>query len=90
VSTLARRTGLPNTTVHRHVHQLVDAGLLERSGDAFVPTLLLFEIGQAAARRRTLQEAARPRLSVLHDATGPPAGAQPPLPYSPSPPASWS
>jgi len=70
VSELARRTSLPKTTVHRLLRELVRVGLLERNGDAYGPSLLLFEIGQSAARQRSLQEAARPHLSVLAEATG--------------------
>lgn len=69
VSELARRTGLPKTTVHRLTGQMVEHGLLERAGRAVRLGLRLFEIGQLATRQRGLVEAARPLLADLREAT---------------------
>lgn len=69
VSELARRTGLPKSTVHRLTGHLVDAGLLERSGTALRLGLRLFEIGQLATGHRDLVDAARPILADLRSAT---------------------
>jgi hypothetical protein len=55
---LARRTGLPKSTVHRITGDLVRAGLLERHGRKVRLGLALFEIGQRVPRQRVLREAA--------------------------------
>lgn len=72
VSELARRTGIPKSSVHRLTGHLVDNGLLERDlGTGLIRLgLKLFEIGQLATRRRGLVEAARPVLADLREATG--------------------
>jgi len=67
---LTRRTGLPKTTVYRMLADLVRVGLLERSGNDYRPGLMLFEIGEAVPRQRSLREAAKLHLSTLHEATG--------------------
>lgn len=69
VSELARRTGLPKTTVHRLAGHLVQHGLLERVGTTVRLGLRLFEIGQLATRQRDLVDAARPLLADLREAT---------------------
>lgn len=69
VSELSRRTGLPKTTVHRLVGQMIEHGLLERAGRAVRLGLRLFEIGQLATRQRGLVDAARPLLADLREAT---------------------
>lgn len=69
ISELARRTGLPKTTVHRLARHLVEHGLLERAGTSVRLGLKLFEIGQLAARQRGLVDAARPLLADLREAT---------------------
>lgn len=69
VSELARRTGLPKTTVHRLSGHLVEHGFLERSGAALRLGIRLFEIGQLATRQRGLVDAARPLLADLREAT---------------------
>lgn len=66
---LTRRTGLPKTTVYRMLPELVRVGLLERDGVDYRPGLLLFEIGEAVPRQRSLREAAKRHLSTLHEAT---------------------
>ncbi|WP_084037067.1 IclR family transcriptional regulator [Haloechinothrix halophila] len=69
VSELARRTGLPKTSVHRLSGHLVEHGLLEREGPALRLGLKLFEIGQLAVRQRGLVDTARPLLADLREAT---------------------
>ncbi|MEO3861595.1 IclR family transcriptional regulator [Acrocarpospora sp. B8E8] len=70
IAELTRRTGLPKSTVHRTVHELVRVGLLEQAGNAFRVGLLPFELGQTAPRANGLVEAARPHMVNPHDATG--------------------
>lgn len=69
VSELARRTGLPKTSVHRLSGHLVEHGLLEREGPTLRLGLKLFEIGQLAVRQRGLVDTARPLLADLREAT---------------------
>ncbi|PXY22359.1 IclR family transcriptional regulator [Prauserella muralis] len=69
VSELARRTGLPKSSVHRLAGHLVTHGLLEREGTGLRLGLKLFEIGQLAVRQRGLVDAARPYLADLREAT---------------------
>lgn len=69
VSELARRTGLPKTSVHRLAGHLLEHGLLERDGTSVRLGLKLFEIGQLATRQRGLVDAARPHLADLREAT---------------------
>lgn len=69
VSELARRTGLPKSSVHRLTGHLVAQGLLERHGTRLRLGLKLFEIGQLATRQRGLVDAARPYLADLWEAT---------------------
>jgi DNA-binding IclR family transcriptional regulator len=66
---LARRTGLPRSTVHRIVLSLVEEGMLERHGSEVRLGLRLFEIGQRVPRQRALRDAARPYMSDLREAT---------------------
>lgn len=67
---LTRASGLPKATAHRMLHEMVRVGLLDRTGDGYRPSLLLFELGQLVPRQRNLHEAARSQMSVLHEATG--------------------
>ncbi|RZQ63763.1 IclR family transcriptional regulator [Amycolatopsis suaedae] len=69
VSELARRTGLPKSSVHRLSTHLTGHGLLERDGTRLRLGLRLFEIGQLAVRQRGLVDAARPYLADLREAT---------------------
>jgi IclR family transcriptional regulator, acetate operon repressor len=69
VSELARRTGVPKSSVHRLTGHLLAQGLLEREGTGVRLGLKLFEIGQLATRQRGLVDAARPYLADLREAT---------------------
>jgi IclR family acetate operon transcriptional repressor len=66
---LARRVGLPKSTVHRIVASLVDEGLLERHAAQVRLGVRLFENGQRVPRQRVLRDAARPYLHDLSEAT---------------------
>jgi len=66
---LARRVGLPKSTVHRIVASLVAEGLLERHAAQVRLGVRLFEIGQRVPRQRVLRDAARPYLHDLSEAT---------------------
>lgn len=66
---LARRTGIPKSTVHRITVALTDEGLLERQGSGVRLGLRLFEIGQQVSHQRVLREAALPFMTDLHEAT---------------------
>ncbi|MBE2314897.1 IclR family transcriptional regulator [Solirubrobacter sp. CPCC 204708] len=66
---LARRTGLPLTTVHRAVAPLVAWGGLERTPEGLIPGLRLFELGQLVPQRAQLRELALPYMGDLYAAT---------------------
>lgn len=69
ISELARRTGLPKSSVHRLTGSLLAHGLLERDSGGVRLGLKLFEIGQLVTRQRGLVDAARPVLADLREAT---------------------
>ncbi|MGH3359080.1 MAG: IclR family transcriptional regulator [Nocardioidaceae bacterium] len=69
VSELARRCGLPKTTVHRLARGLADCELLERDGDRYRLGPWLFELGQKVPAHRRLRVAAAPFLEGLSRAT---------------------
>ncbi|GMA42228.1 IclR family transcriptional regulator [Mobilicoccus caccae] len=70
LSELARRAGLPKSTVHRLVGDLVRHGLLERRDGRLQLGIRIFELGELVPRRRDLVDAALPHLSDLRAATG--------------------
>ena len=70
VNELARRTAIPKATVSRLVKELESVGLLERSGVKVGLGLRLFELGERAARRRSVREVALPFMADLREATG--------------------
>ncbi|MEY2847975.1 MAG: hypothetical protein RI885_640 [Actinomycetota bacterium] len=70
VSELARRTGLPKSTVSRLVGELVDVALLERVDGSVRLGVRLFELGEHAARPRDLKKAATAHMIDLGRATG--------------------
>jgi DNA-binding IclR family transcriptional regulator len=70
LSELARRSGLPVSTVHRLVAELVAWGALEReSGGCYHIGLRLWEIGSLAPRGQGLRECALPFLEDLSQVT---------------------
>lgn len=69
VAELARRTGLPRSTTHRLVDQLVGVGLLERDGSVVTLGLRLFELGQLVPQQLRVRSAVSPFLHDLREAT---------------------
>ena len=67
---LTERTGLPKSTVHRMVDQLVAIGWVEREVSGYRIGMRLFEIGGLASRRSRLSDLAYPHLHSLSVATG--------------------
>lgn len=71
---LARRTGLPKSTTHRIVAELVALRVLERqesgpSGEGYRLGMWLFERGELVPAHRSLSEAALPVMEDLREAT---------------------
>ena len=66
---LVRRTGLPKTTVHRVVGDLLGARLLTQVDGAYHLGGRLFELGMLASLERTLMEVATPFLEDLYERT---------------------
>ncbi|WFE93405.1 IclR family transcriptional regulator [Micromonospora sp. WMMD987] len=70
LSELARRTGLPLSTVHRRVAELLAWGALERGDDGrYRIGLRLWEVGSLAPRGLGLREVALPVLEDLYEVT---------------------
>ncbi|QGN33691.1 IclR family transcriptional regulator [Microlunatus sp. Gsoil 973] len=70
VSEMARRSGMPKSTTHRLVGDLLAAGILERGDRGVRLGLRLFELGQLAPSQRTLREIALPFAHSLNEVTG--------------------
>ena len=71
---LSRRTGLPKSTVHRIVAELVTLRVLDRqgsgpSGEGYRLGMWLFERGELVPAHRSLSEAALPVMEDLREAT---------------------
>ncbi|HWC22489.1 MAG TPA: IclR family transcriptional regulator [Flexivirga sp.] len=67
---IAQECGLPMTTCHRIVHDLLDWGALERTDDGYLHVgLRLWEIGALAPRGNALRDLALPVLEDLYVAT---------------------
>lgn len=66
---LSRRSGVAKATVHRLAAEMVELGLLERSGTDYRLGLRLFELGQLVPTQRILREAALPFIQELHATT---------------------
>jgi DNA-binding IclR family transcriptional regulator len=70
LSALARRAGLPVSTTHRLVGDLLAWGGLERSDDGLLRVgLHLWEVAALAPRTIGLREAAAPSMGDLYEAT---------------------
>jgi DNA-binding IclR family transcriptional regulator len=68
---LARRTGLPRSTVHRLVGELQALGMLDRTPHGAVTLgARLWELGELAPLSLRLRERALPHLQTLYEATG--------------------
>lgn len=67
---IARRAGVPRSTAHRLVAELVEWGALERSpGGGLRLGMKLFELGSRAPAPGSLREAALPYAHHLHEVT---------------------
>ena len=71
LAALARRSGLPLTTVHRLAAQLVAVGALERdpASGRYRVGVRLWEVGALAPRAHGLRQVALPFLEDLYEAT---------------------
>ena len=70
LSEIARRTGMPLSTVHRFMHELCIWGAVERGEDGmFRIGLRLWELGALAPRSQGLREVALPFLEDLSQIT---------------------
>jgi IclR family transcriptional regulator, acetate operon repressor len=66
---LSRRTGLPKSTVHRIVGELVTLRVLERHDDGYRLGMWLFERGELVPEHRSLSDAALPLMEDLREVT---------------------
>lgn len=66
LSELSRRTGISKASVHRLNQELLDWGMLERSGQEYRLGMRAFELGSRVPRSRVLREAVRPYMESLH------------------------
>jgi DNA-binding IclR family transcriptional regulator len=64
------RTGIPRSSVHRILSQLVSARWLMRHEDGYALGLRMFEIGSLVAHRSRITCAARPFIHELAERTG--------------------
>jgi DNA-binding IclR family transcriptional regulator len=67
LAALGRRTGLPKTTIHRVVNDLVAARLLERAEPGFRLSRHLFELGLRSSEERVLVDVAVPYMEDLYE-----------------------
>lgn len=67
---IASRTGLPRSSVHRILQQLVDARYLYRDGTDYMLGLRVFELGGLVVSRSRLSRVAAPFLHDLSRSTG--------------------
>lgn len=69
LSELARQTGISKASVHRLAQELLEWGMLERSGLAYRLGMRAFELGSRVPRFRVLRDAVRPLMEGLHFST---------------------
>lgn len=69
LSELSRRTGISKASVHRLSQELLEWGMLERSGAEYRLGMRAFELGSRVPRFRVLRDAVRPFMESLHFAT---------------------
>lgn len=70
LATLVERTGMPKSTVHRLVTELLEHGLIEHEdGRGYRPGIVLFELSSLVPVSRHLREKALPYLQDLYVAT---------------------
>ncbi len=66
LSEIARRTALPVTTAHRHLHWLADEQLVQMTSDGrWTLGLKLFELGMQVPARTMLRKVAMPEMRAL-------------------------
>ncbi|MGW5381308.1 IclR family transcriptional regulator [Nocardia sp. NPDC003963] len=70
LSQIVAATGLPLSSVHRALEQLVALRWVQRSGKDYHLGMRIIELGSAAAQQNSLRRAALPSLHRLHRATG--------------------
>jgi DNA-binding IclR family transcriptional regulator len=69
LSELSRRTGISKASVHRLSQELLEWGMLERSGAEYRLGMRAFELGSRVPRFRVLRDGVRPFMESLHFAT---------------------
>ncbi|OZC52491.1 IclR family transcriptional regulator [Rhodococcus sp. WWJCD1] len=67
---VATRTGLPNSTVHRMLVDMVAVNWIQRAGRRFELGMRLFELGERVPVNYRLRTAAMPYMHDLHAVTG--------------------
>jgi DNA-binding IclR family transcriptional regulator len=66
---MTARSGLSKATVHRLNQELLEWGMLERSGLEYRLGMRAFELGSRVPRFRVLRDAVRPYMESLHHRT---------------------
>ena len=66
---ISRRTGISKPSVHRLNQELLEWGMLERSGQEYRLGLRAFELGSRVPRFRVLRDAVRPYMESISFAT---------------------
>ncbi|MBZ3900414.1 IclR family transcriptional regulator [Streptomyces scabiei] len=66
---VARRSGLPKSTVHRVLGMLMQLGAVVREGDSYRMGLSMFQLGSCSPEV-ALRDVALPHMEALHRATG--------------------
>lgn len=67
---VATRTGLPRSTTHRMLVDMVSVGWVQRAGSGFELGMRLFELGERVPVKHRLRSAAMPFMHDLHAVTG--------------------
>ncbi|MFD4181217.1 IclR family transcriptional regulator [Rhodococcus sp. NPDC058514] len=70
LSQIVAATGLPRTSVHRALEQLVALRWVHRHGMDYQLGMRMIELGAVAAQQNSLRRAALPSLHWLHQRTG--------------------
>jgi IclR family acetate operon transcriptional repressor len=70
ISEMARTSGIPKSTTHRLVTDLVEWGALERGRKGYRLGVRMFELGHLVPAQRTLREVALPYAHNLNEVTG--------------------
>ncbi|WP_067461298.1 IclR family transcriptional regulator [Actinomadura macra] len=66
LSELSRQTGISKASVYRLAQELLEWGMLERSGQEYRLGMRAFELGSRVPRFRVLRDAVRPLMEDLH------------------------